>query len=63
MMVMMVVVLPMVDRISSVVGDWFRASDLSATDILVRIILGCGGLSCALQGFEQHPSPLPTRCQ
>lgn len=63
MMVMVVMVLPMVDRISSVVGDWFRASDLSATDILGQIILGCEGLSCALRGFEQNPSPLPTRCQ
>ena len=29
---------------------------LSTTDILDRIILCCGGLFCALQDIQQHPS-------
>lgn len=36
---------------------------LSITVILDWIILFCGGLPCALQDVQQHPWPLPTRCQ
>ena len=34
---------------------------LGTSDILVWIILGCEGLSCALWDIEQHARPLPTK--